>query len=248
MTQRLDQSAALGPAEAVFHSLKRLCVGTQEADPCLGRAREELGMLPCLRNSLELRREYSYILGRMVLRLTGWVLRDEEQHEVVSKTMAIKVPASWWQMLKRDCLPAWLTRKFPVRTRDVTEAFSFEQQVRLCPHADVAFSDPEHIEFLTFRTAMAPPSGDGTLYAIEGRSDSYQRQVMRDYCGTIDRRRPDLIEIRVPLSRGASFLDWLFFQKNLVFRRIDERDNDAGKDEGHAAGVAQGDSGTPRQP
>jgi len=78
------------PAEIVFHRLKRLDMSTQEADPLYGRAARELAMVPGLRNSLELYRDYSYVLGKMVLRLTGWVLRDEHQHEVVTKTMAIR--------------------------------------------------------------------------------------------------------------------------------------------------------------
>jgi 8-oxo-dGTP diphosphatase len=164
------------------------------------------------------------------------------QEVYLGKTMAIKVPASWWQMLKRDCLPAWLTRRFPVRTRDVTETFSFEQQVRVCPHSDVAFSDPRHMGFLTFEQGEAK---EGALYAIEGESDDYQRYVMRGYCGTIERRRTGLIEARVPSDREARFRDWLSFQGNLTFRRMD---NDTGRDEGYAAGVVQGDSGTPRQP
>jgi hypothetical protein len=236
------------PAEIVFHRLKRLDMSTQEADPLYGRAARELAMVPGLRNSLELYRDYSYVLGKMVLRLTGWVLRDEHQHEVVTKTMAIRVPASWWQMLKRDCLPAWLVRRFPVRTRGITDTFAFEQEVRVCPHADVAFSDPAHIEFMTFRPGPCGSPEDGVLYAIEGESDSYQRHMLRNFCGAIDRRRPDYIEARVPFGQTAGFLDWLSYQKGLVFRRIDERDNDAGHGEGHAAGVAQGDSDPPRQP
>jgi hypothetical protein len=242
-----NNGPAYSPAEVVLHKLKRLDVSTQEAvDPLHRRVAEELSLVPGLRDSLGLHQEYSYILGKMVLRLTGWVLRDDRQHEVVTKTMAIKVPASWWQMLKQDCLPAWLVRRLPVRTRDVTETFAFEQEVRVCPHADVTFRDPAHLEFMTFRAGALP--GDGALYAIEGESNSYQRHMLQNFCGAIDRRRPDYIEARVPFGQEASFLDWMSYQKGLVFRRIDERDNDAGHGEGHAAGVAQGDSDPPRQP
>ena len=147
---RYQSPPMLGMAETVLHSLKRLNVGTQEADPILGRVRGKLALVPGLRDSLEIQHEYSYILGRMVLRLTGWVLRDKAPHKVVTKAMAIKVPASWWQMLKRDCLP-WLARRFPVRTRDMTESFSFEQEVRVCPHGTFAWPDSHHMEFMEFR-------------------------------------------------------------------------------------------------
>ena len=59
---------------------------------------------------------------------------------------AKEYPATMWEELKRDFLPQWLKRKFPVRySRDVTH--HNETHWHVCPHLD--FKDNrKHLDFL----------------------------------------------------------------------------------------------------
>lgn len=52
------------------------------------------------------------MMGLMVRRLVTQVAAEEQ------KPYVIKSPASWWQQLKQELFPAWLTNKFPVRLKE----------------------------------------------------------------------------------------------------------------------------------
>ena len=139
--------------KTIRHTLDTVMLGTQThiSTEISERLRDELNMVPQLRNTLKLNVDLDYILKGMMLRLTGWILRDQHKH-TVTKTMSISVPTTWWEMLKRDHLPEWWKRRWPVVNHTLTKDYTFEEEVRVCPHADVAWKDPHHIEFLEFQS------------------------------------------------------------------------------------------------
>jgi len=116
------------------------------------REAQELAGVPQLRNTLQLLQHYDYILRGMVLELTGWILRDKHEHEPVTKNL--EVPATWWSMLVKDHFPKWWKDRWPPKSR--TETFTFEQQIRVCPHANVTWPDRRHLDFLTFENENPP--------------------------------------------------------------------------------------------
>lgn len=134
--------------QIVQHQLEMFLLNAQEVIP-QDRVSEELGRVPQLRSTLRASADLDYILRGMILRLTGWILRDKHKH-MVTKTMSISVPINWWEMLKRDHLPKWWNDRWPVVNHTLTKEFTFEEEVRVCPHADVAWQDPQHIRFLEF--------------------------------------------------------------------------------------------------
>src|SRR5271157_5517324 len=112
----------------------------------------ELHRNPMVKNTLRLNVYYDHFLKGLVVDVLAWLVRSTGKHSTISKDMTIKIPINWWEMLKRDCLPRWFVRRYPVKTKDITEKFFFEQEVRVCPHTDVVWQDPRHIEFLEFKT------------------------------------------------------------------------------------------------
>jgi hypothetical protein len=94
--------------------------------------------------------------------LAAQVLADRQD-------VAFEMPASWWQHLKRDRMPAWFTRRWPVRTRTLTASVDFTRYDTY-PMADIAlppdeFGYPVRIEMFSLRTEQASirqavPSGD----------------------------------------------------------------------------------------
>jgi len=55
------------------------------------------------------------------------------------------VPATWFQHLKQHLNQTFGTR-FPITLRSLPYKVT-----RMCPHADIAFQDKRHIEFLEFK-------------------------------------------------------------------------------------------------
>ena len=124
-----------------------------------GTIKEELDRVPGLRNTLRLdiRDSYTFSLAKhLVLELTGWILRDKHEHELVYKSeeITINVPLTWWDMLKQEHFPEGWLKRWPVKTVGLSKKvhFQYEQQVRVCPHANVAWPDERHLHFLTFET------------------------------------------------------------------------------------------------
>lgn len=122
------------------------------------RVMKKLAMLPGVAITLHLssRSELVGYVRRMVLCVNAWLLRDHNLHSVVTKTVAVKIPKTWWEMLKRDHLPRWWLRRWPVQTKEVTELFTFEQEVRVCPHCNIDWPDRKHLDFMTFEGELRP--------------------------------------------------------------------------------------------
>ena len=126
------------------------------------------GSIPGLINTLELRSNYDYLLRGMLVELTGWIIRDKHEHEVVTKNM--EVPATWWDMLKSDHFPGWLLRYYPAKTKTITMAY--EREIRVCPHANVAWPNGKHLEFLCFEDNDLPSyATTGPLLGYTGSSE-----------------------------------------------------------------------------
>jgi hypothetical protein len=65
------------------------------------------------------------------------------------RKISIRVPASWWQHLKRDYAPEWFTRWWPVRMKKRTHHFT-TKVTNLCPHAYISWDQgkAKHLEFM----------------------------------------------------------------------------------------------------
>ena len=131
------------------------------------RLTHELDRCPQLRTTLDLYSHYSKYLRGMVLDLTGWILRDSHEHELVTKEA--QVPATWWDMLVRDKFPLWWKKRWPIKTK--VQYFTFEQQVRVCPHADIAWPDPAHLDFITFEMEGLPNEQSDANALVAERTD-----------------------------------------------------------------------------
>ena len=81
----------------------------------------------------------------MVYQLQVWLLKDSHKH---MEQVTIKMePINWWQMMKEG-FPEWFKRRWPVKLRE--RVYLVETQIRVCPHADIAWDDSKHINFLTY--------------------------------------------------------------------------------------------------
>jgi hypothetical protein len=134
-----------------------------------GYLKEELGKIPGFRNTMKLEARERYVMDtarHLVLELTGWILRDKHEHEIVYKSeeITIDVPATWWDMLKQDNFPESWLKRWPVKTVGLSKKahFEYEQQIRVCPHANVAWPDERHLNFLTFKTPSLRETGGFT--------------------------------------------------------------------------------------
>lgn len=74
------------------------------------------------------------IAGQLVYKLTAEVLAERLETGRFERT--VRVPATWWEHLKRDHAPAWFTRRFPVRYTPLTLAVDLSRWATY-PHATV---------------------------------------------------------------------------------------------------------------
>jgi hypothetical protein len=74
----------------------------------------------------------------MVISMSAYVLAERLARE--TQQVAFDVPASWWQHWKRDCAPAWLRRRWPVRTTRLSRTMKFET-FRAYPDAQVPHAE-----------------------------------------------------------------------------------------------------------
>lgn len=87
--------------------------------------RTELEMIPVMIEhkirKYEFLRHYEFgqfcdhLTDSMVLSLKAYVL-GETQAPITFEAY----PTSWWQMFKRDVMPAWFVKRFPVKSKTVT--------------------------------------------------------------------------------------------------------------------------------
>lgn len=52
------------------------------------------------------------------------VYSDCLRDETVTVVAEVEIPSSWWQHFKQDAFPAWLLRRFPVKTTKITKTNS----------------------------------------------------------------------------------------------------------------------------
>jgi hypothetical protein len=80
--------------------------------------------------------------------LRSYLVKGVHQEQ---RTTHLTTPATWWDHFKEAKFPAWLLKRFPVKYTE--RPFTYESQTRICPHADFAWGDQSHIDFLTYQDA-----------------------------------------------------------------------------------------------
>ncbi len=78
-----------------------------------------------------------YCLDQMLIRLR--IDLYGEKIAVAEQTHEIEIPLTWWEMFKRDRMPEWFRRRYPVRYKTAIVKFTGEQW-RLYPNADLPLS------------------------------------------------------------------------------------------------------------
>ena len=172
--------------QVVKHKLEQFLIGIRKRIP--DETLAELDKVPQLRNTLQATVDWDYLMRGMVVGLTGWILRDEHKQKVLKiLTVEFRMPSTWWQMFKEQYFPPWLLTRWPVKMKKIekTEEFSFEQEIRVCPHSDVVWEDPAHIDFLMFNSN--PPRESGVLCPTCGKGRDTDGDGNCQYCGPIKR-------------------------------------------------------------
>lgn len=117
---------------------------------------------PCVANNLRAQHFWDHTMQSVVLQFRSFLLKMSERG---LDTVEFEIPATWWQMFKEAHFPRWMKHRFPVVF--VTQEHKYEKYTRLCPHADIAWSDDcrPHVEFME-------GSNMGSPAAIEVAQDS----------------------------------------------------------------------------
>jgi hypothetical protein len=130
--------------------------------------------------------------------------RRIEQHPSVTH----QVPASWWQHLKDDCLPAWARRRWPVRYRELKTTLLLEQDI-LFPYADFVPPPPDQFGRPVLWESLSAESGPGILQQGEGRFLD-RLDVLHYFYLWLERTRPAGTRVvRDPYEIIAQFFEWL---------------------------------------
>jgi hypothetical protein len=95
------------------------------------------------KRNMEFSEDRDRLYNLLTMQLRTFLLRSGHEDQHVEE---MGVPSTWWQHLKQDHFPAWLLRRFPVKFH--MKKFTYEKFTYLCPHADLAWPDPNHIEFM----------------------------------------------------------------------------------------------------
>ena len=103
------------------------------------RVREHLSIhnIMC---AADLETYFDLVIDCLVMQLTAYVARGE--HEQIG---FIQIPSTWFEHFKEAHFPAWALKRWSVVYRDIP----YTKTIRICPHANVAWGDCRHIEFLS---------------------------------------------------------------------------------------------------
>lgn len=97
-----------------------------------------------LRDSANIEFFMDDLAKRLCISIRAYILAGKHEREPIS----IEEPSSWLQHLKRDFAPAWLTKRWPVRTSVRTVIPNIN--VYVCPHSNVKFPDISHLKFMAY--------------------------------------------------------------------------------------------------
>lgn len=89
------------------------------------------------------------VIEGLVFKFKAWVLKGH--HEC--RPVEVHVPASWWDHFKVERFPDWALDRWPAKFRTI-EVYS-NHAIYVCPHANVAWPDNRHIEFLWYEQIYA---------------------------------------------------------------------------------------------
>lgn len=97
--------------------------------------RQEIPAYEIINSGYEEREWRSISHESMVRELKTRVLKDSYE----------EIPASWWQHFKRDCLPAWFVKRWPVKYVTVTLVLCFKPDLRTheLPYVQIDTYRPE---------------------------------------------------------------------------------------------------------
>ena len=94
---------------------------------------QELGLGAFSRSRLAVEQADALWGGLLVRFVTDVLVRPGEEE---TELLSFAVPATWWQHLKQDVFPAWLLRRFPVRTTTLERRIRYRIDATY-PQADV---------------------------------------------------------------------------------------------------------------
>lgn len=93
--------------------------------------------------------EIDHITESMLVHLNTWLLRGEDTQKA---TGAYQTPASWWDHFKVTYFSHAMLRVFPAKY--ATHTYTYTEHIHVCPHADVAWPDRRHIDFMEMRRTV----------------------------------------------------------------------------------------------
>lgn len=109
-----------------------------------------------VRDSVMLDTVAEYTMDMLMVRLSAFVLTEQlvnERHTVESA-----VPKTWWQHFKRDKMPAWFGRKFPVLYEVFKKTVIFNAK-GVYPNANIALPSDRFGDRILFETVEETPWG-----------------------------------------------------------------------------------------
>jgi len=104
-----------------------------------------LDYFPGPRTRLTLEEIYNPVINEMILELHTWLL--SKKHIEKQVTEHLYIPSSVWQHFKRDYMPEWFLKRFPVDYH--TENIINETRtINICPHDTEAWSDDKALHIV----------------------------------------------------------------------------------------------------
>ena len=95
-----------------------------------------------LRESLRYSRDpdaQDWLAGTLAHRLEAYVLSNQTVGDTKTVSKTVKVPNTWWQMLKQDYAPAWFVRRFPVIEAEIPVEVTVRfERYETYPEANIA--------------------------------------------------------------------------------------------------------------
>lgn len=85
--------------------------------------------------SLSSRADY----GEMIHHVIATVVRAVEKSDDVK--LEVEVPLTWWEHFKRDVMPKWFTKRYPIRTQLIKKEYKVDLE-------SVALVNYEHVKHL----------------------------------------------------------------------------------------------------
>lgn len=105
--------------------------------------------------TLKIEKQEDFLYNEMAFRLSAMIPAEKLRDE--THTVTFQSPKTWWQHFKKQYVPAWLLKRFPVKYQIQQRNFEVKTYA-LYPELPIALPDDKHGNMIRYTNAVTEKS------------------------------------------------------------------------------------------